>query len=84
MALHGSLLAAEQISRFLSGHIGRETLEEEYTRQWQKHFSGRLKAGRRIQVLFEQPWLNNTFINIASRVPALADYFIRQTHGKRF
>lgn len=84
MALHGSLLAAKQISRFLSGHIARETMEEEYIRQWQKHFAGRLQAGRRIQVLFERPWLNNTFIGIASHVSAVADYFIRQTHGRPF
>lgn len=43
-----------------------------------------LKAGRTIQGLFERPWLNNTFINIARGVPVLADYFIRQTHGKPF
>jgi flavin-dependent dehydrogenase len=84
MALHGSMLAAEQIGRFLSGQIGRDTLEEEYAREWQRQFANRLKAGRRIQVLFEKPWLNNTFINIAGRIPLLADYFIRQTHGKPF
>jgi flavin-dependent dehydrogenase len=84
MALHASLLAAEQISRFLSGQLGRETMELEYRLVWQRQFAGRLKAGRTIQGLFERPWLNNTFINIARGFPVLADYFIRQTHGKPF
>jgi len=84
MALHGSLLAVAQIRRFLSGHIERKTMEKEYIHQWQQHFARRLQAGRRIQGLFERPWLNNTFINIASHFPVLADYFVRQTHGKAF
>jgi flavin-dependent dehydrogenase len=84
MALHASQLAAEQISRFLSGQIGRGTMEQDYERVWQRQFAGRLKAGRRIQGLFERPWLNNTFINVARAFPVLADYFIRQTHGRPF
>lgn len=84
MALHGSVLAAEQIDKFLSGYIGRETMEGEYIKKWQQHFAKRLKAGRLIQGLFERPWLNNTFINIARHFPLIADYFIRQTHGRPF
>ena len=39
MALHGSKLAAESIHSFLQDHITREAMEQQYGRQWQRHFS---------------------------------------------
>ena len=84
MALHGSKLAGEQILLFLQGSVTRTEMEEQYSRQWQKHFSHRLQAGRRIQRLFGNTWLTDSFINLAKRFPKLVDYLIRQTHGKPF
>lgn len=84
MALHGSKLAAEQVHRFLQAHISRNEMEEQYSRQWQKHFSRRVKAGRRIQRLFNNKSLTDSFINVAKWFPKLVDLLIRQTHGKPF
>lgn len=84
MALHASKLAAEQIQLFLQGRISRVEMEERYSRQWQQHFSRRLKTGRMIQRLFNNTWLTNLFIGIVKRFPGLANFLIRQTHGKPF
>jgi menaquinone-9 beta-reductase len=84
MALHGSKLADEQIHLFLEGHISRIEMETQYSRQWKKHFSRRLKTGRRIQRLFSNKWLTDSFISVAKHFPRLVDYLIRQTHGKPF
>ncbi|MBK5271777.1 MAG: FAD-dependent monooxygenase [Bacteroidia bacterium] len=84
MALHGSKLAAEQISLFLHGHITREVMEKIYMQQWQQQFGKRLKAGRRIQRLFGSNKLTNFFIALARPFPQLVRYLIQQTHGKPF
>ena len=84
MALHGSKLAAEQIHRFLQDSITRKTMEEQYGRQWQEHFSQRLKVGRWIQRVFGNKWRTDSFISLAKRFPKLVDFLIRQTHGKGF
>ena len=70
--------------RFLEGRISRIEMETQYSRQWQKHFSRRLKTGRRIQRLFSHKWLTDSFISVAKHFPRLVDYLIRQTHGKPF
>jgi flavin-dependent dehydrogenase len=84
MALHGSKLAAEVLYLFLQGQISRAEMEKKYTRQWQQHFSRRLKAGRMIQRLFGNRWLTDFFISFMKQFPKMADLLIRQTHGKPF
>lgn len=84
MALHGSKLAAEQIHLFLQGAITRAAMEEQYSWQWQRHFSHRIKAGRRLQRLFGSQWLTNSFITVVKPFPKLVDFLICQTHGNGF
>jgi menaquinone-9 beta-reductase len=84
MALHGSKLAAEPIHSFLQGHIAREVMEQQYSRQWQQHFSRRLRTGRRIQRLFGRKWITNLFVTLAKNSPGLVNSLIQQTHGKPF
>ena len=84
MALHGSKLAAEVVHLFLQGQISRIEMEERYIRQWQQHFSRRLKVGRMIQRLFGNKWLTDFFIGFIKRFPKLTDLLIRQTHGQPF
>ncbi len=84
MALHGSKLAAEAVHLFLQGQISRTEMEEKYTRQWQQHFSRRLKVGRMIQRLFGNRRFTDFLISLFRQFPKLADFLIRQTHGKPF
>ena len=84
MALHASKLAADQIDPFLKNKITRAVAEEQYSLQWNRNFSQRLKTGRRIQRLFGHKWITNYFIALVSRFPKLVDILIRQTHGEPF
>ncbi|WP_315820562.1 hypothetical protein [Paraflavitalea speifideaquila] len=49
MALHGSMLAFEEISQFMNGRITRYEMELQYTQQWEKQFGRRLQIGRIMQ-----------------------------------
>ena len=84
MALHASKIAAGQINLFLSGRISRLEMEEQYSREWNQQFSRRLKMGRRIQRLFGNKWLTNSFISLVRPFPKIINYLVRQTHGKPF
>jgi menaquinone-9 beta-reductase len=84
MALHASKIAANQINLFLAGRISRAEMEEQYCRLWNLEFSRRLKVGRRIQSLFGNKWLTNSFIGLVKPFPKLVNFLIRQTHGNPF
>jgi flavin-dependent dehydrogenase len=84
MALHGSKLAFEQVSFFLRGNISREQMEKQYSTQWNRYFSKRLKMGRMIQHLFGNKTITNIFIAIMKPFPKLVGLLVKQTHGERF
>ncbi len=84
MALHASKLAADQVHLFLQGKISRLQMESNYTLDWQKQFSKRLRTGRFIQRVLGQDWLSGTFVSICKKFPKLLSLMIQQTHGKPF
>lgn len=84
MALHSSKLLCQQAGAFLRGETSRAELEENYCRQWNRHFAGRLRAGRMIQYFFGDPKLTGLLIGIAARLPGVTRYLIRQTHGEQY
>ena len=84
MALHAGKIAANQVNLFLEGRISRAEMEEQYSRQWNREFSMRLKMGRRIQSLFGNKWLTNFFISLVKPFPKIINYLVRRTHGKPF
>lgn len=84
MAMHAGKIAAEQITKFLAGTISRDTMEQVYTREWNKHFANRLKTGRLLQGLFNNQTLTNSMIAIGKTFPPLIRTLIKQTHGRPF
>ena len=84
MALHGSKLAAAEISQFLSGAISRKKMENNYRQAWNKAFAARLRMGRRIQSLFGNRRLLSALMNIGRKLPFIISYLVRKTHGKPF
>jgi len=84
MALHASKLAAKQIELLLTGRIGHDEMEKEYTRLWQKHFAGRLRMGRNIQRMSLNPAVMNLLIRGGKIFPGLMRQLIRKTHGETF
>jgi flavin-dependent dehydrogenase len=84
MALHASKIVAEQIQKFLSGDLSRETMEKNYSTQWNNLFASRLKMGRSLQRLFYSPSLTNLTIRIGRTFPGLISSLIKKTHGTSF
>ena len=84
MALHASKIAAEQIRKFLEGTISRESMEKNYSANWNKLFAARLKTGRILQRLFDNQWLTTLMIRLGRSFPSLIKTLIKQTHGDPF
>ncbi len=84
MAFHSSKIAFESIDFFLAKNISRVEMEKRYSDQWGKHFAGRLKMGRAIQMLFGKEKATNFFISTMKHFPFVTKQIIRSTHGKEF
>jgi menaquinone-9 beta-reductase len=84
MAIHSAKLAAEIVSAYLKGKGTRDKLENEYARQWNSTFRNRVWAGRQIQRLFGSEKASSLAINLAVNFPPLANFIVRNTHGKPF
>jgi len=84
MSMHASKIAAEQIPKFLEGTISRETMERNYSADWNKLFAGRLKAGRMLQRLFDNEWLTTFMVRLGKSFPGLIRILIKKTHGTSF
>ena len=83
MALHAAKIAATQIDLFLKGNISRQEMEINYTNQWKKAFSHRLRMGRFIQRLFAVGWLTDVFISAGKKFPGLIRWMVKKTHGEK-
>lgn len=84
MALHSSKIAAIYADDFLQGKINRQQLEHNYTTNWKKIFSRRVKAGMTIQTFFGKKWITNLFIRLMKRMPFATKKLIALTHGEPF
>ncbi|MDQ6761035.1 MAG: NAD(P)/FAD-dependent oxidoreductase [Bacteroidota bacterium] len=84
MAFHSAKIAFEAIQSFLAKNISREKMEIKYGTEWGKHFAGRLKAGRTIQMLFGKEKATNFFISAIKHFPFIINRIIKSTHGKEF
>ncbi len=84
MALHSGKIIASLMNNYLEGIINRKELEELYTKQWNSHFSARLKTGRFIQSLFGKKTTTDLFIGAMKKMPFITKALIRKTHGKSF
>jgi len=82
MAIHSAKLAAEGVTLFLHKKINRAQLENEYRKQWQKNFSGRLRIGRLLGKLLEHAKLAEIGTGLLMYFPFLLPIIIRKTHGK--
>jgi len=84
MAIHAAKMVSERIIQFDRGEASRETMENLYTQQWNKHFRGRLWSGRQIQKLFGSYWASNLAVNLALYIRPVANTIMRNTHGEPF
>lgn len=84
MAIHSSYLISNAILDIFQ-HNKTETIAfQEYEKQWQKHFSTRLKIGRNIQKMFGNPFLTEILVRGLKHLPPVANQLIKLTHGQDF
>ena len=84
MAMHAGKIATRIIDDFLQHRISRDSMEQQYQREWDSNFSVRLRIGRLIQSLFGKPTITNVFIKGIKPFPSVIKLLIKQTHGKSF
>jgi menaquinone-9 beta-reductase len=84
IALHTGKIGAGLAVSYLQGKTRREELEEMYSREWNKNFSKRLKAGRLLQKFFGSERMSNVFVRLLRAFPFMAKPIIKLTHGKPF
>lgn len=83
MALDGGRLAAQHVSAYLRGEATSTQLTRGYAAAWRRQFRGRLRVGRLLQSLMLRPTLMTAGLRIANTLPALGDFFVRQTRDVR-
>lgn len=82
MAIHGAKIASEAVIAFTKGTINRTEMEKNYTQEWRRTFSQRLKIGRQIASLLEKPYLTRISAVILNIFPGILNKVIQKTHGK--
>ena len=83
MAVHSAKIASELVINYYDcKSSSRTSLEEEYIKQWKFHFEKRLKTGRLIAEILQQPRIASILMRILVKFPFLLPIIIKKTHGK--
>lgn len=82
MALHAGKLAFPLIADFLRKKITREEMGRAWQSQWATTFGNRMRAGRIIQALFQQPATAGLLLRSLRPFPGIIDLMVKQTHGR--
>jgi flavin-dependent dehydrogenase len=83
MAIHSAKIASELVINFCSSKITlRAVLEEQYSQLWKFNFGKRIKTGRFLANLLQQPVKASILMRILVQFPFLLPIIIRKTHGK--
>jgi len=81
MAIHSAKILAPRVTRFFQQKsYVREQMEDDYKMEWHRKFSRRLLAGRYLQSLFHHKLAAEVLVQV-TRIPCLAQWMVRQTHG---
>lgn len=84
MAMHGSKLAATQISAFLNNSISRKDMERNYIKNWKNNFETRVATGKLVQYFFGRTSATNMLVKFMNKSRYLTDKLVHLTHGKSF
>ena len=84
MAMHGSKIAAAEISAFLKNSISRKEMENNYSKNWKNNFETRVATGKLVQYLFGRTAATNLLVKFMNKSRFLTDKLINLTHGKSF
>jgi len=83
MAIHSAKIASEAVYNYYEDTCySRASLEEQYSNKWKFHFEKRLKMGRFLASILQQPRISSILMRILVKFPFLLPIIIKQTHGK--
>ncbi len=83
MAIRSAQMVSELILDFENGVLpSRKSLEENYTKTWNKEFGTRLSSGHIISRLFRLGVFSEMLIILLKVFPFLLPFIIAKTHGK--
>ena len=83
MAIHSAKIVSELIHKFYENKITtRLELENNYSKQWNYNFKSRLKFGRIISKILQQPKLSSALLRMLIIHPSFLSIIIKKTHGK--
>lgn len=81
MAIHSAKIASELSIDFLRNKDSREALESKYTATWNTNFKARLRMGRNLSAILEQPILTLIVLQVVVLFPFIIKQIIKRTHG---
>src|SRR5690606_32840188 len=85
IALHSANVLSHLIVQyFQDGKKNRNNLEITYSKSWNSLFETRLKIGRVIQSMFGNELLTELMIRMLKTSKPIANWLVKQTHGKEF
>jgi len=84
IAMRSSKISASFITEYLEGKISKNELINSYTKEWNKHFSFRIKAGYYLQNLFGRHSTTLLSLKVLNVFPAVVKKLISLTHGDKF
>jgi flavin-dependent dehydrogenase len=84
MAMHSAKLAFNCLNDFIAGKVSRDEMEKRYEAEWKNRFSTRLWIGRTVQRFFGGDASTSYFLKTMNKMPVLANWLIRSTHGTPF
>jgi len=83
MAIHSAKLVSELVYQYSTGAIkSRKELEEQYQQAWRFNFNSRLRVGRFISKILQQPMVTAIAFRALLFAPFLLPKIISKTHGK--
>jgi flavin-dependent dehydrogenase len=83
MAIHSAKIASEEVLQYFAANApSRNTLENNYIKNWNNAFGKRIAAGKLLSALFRQHRLSTAIMKGFVLFPVLLPIVIRQTHGK--
>ena len=83
MAIRSAQIASNLIVQYFNSEIpNRKALENQYLREWNAAFKSRLKTGRVVAELFNQPQISEVMMQALKWFPAILPHIIKRTHGK--
>lgn len=84
IAMRASKILATHMEAFFTNQIDKQTLIDRYTKEWNNHFSFRIKTGFYLQKLFGKRITTLWTLKFLSKFPRLLRKIIRLTHGEKF